>query len=46
VQYVGHRYIITINVPLILKMWVIIFFCGLISLWDILRDILRGPRLF
>jgi hypothetical protein len=34
------------NVPLILKIWEIIFCFGQISLWAISRDILRGPRLF
>jgi hypothetical protein len=40
-----QRYIITINVLLILKMRESIFFCGQITLWSIPRDILRGPRL-
>ncbi len=34
------------NVPLFMKLWDIIFFCGTITLWAISRDILRGPRLF
>ncbi len=38
--------ILTANVPLILKMREIIFFCGQITLWAMSRDILRGPRLF
>ncbi len=38
--------LVTINVPLILKMRKIIFFCGQITLWAISRNILRGPRLF
>jgi hypothetical protein len=38
----GHK--IT-NVPLILKIWEVIFFVfGQITLWAISRDILRGPR--
>ncbi len=39
-------YNITINVPLILKMREIIFFCGQITLWAISMNILRVPRLF
>jgi hypothetical protein len=38
--------ILSINIPLILKMPEIIFFGGQITLWAISRDILRGPRLF
>jgi hypothetical protein len=38
--------LLTFNVPLILKMQEIVFFCGQITLWDISRDILRGQDFF
>ncbi len=38
--------VLTINVPLFKKLRDIIFFCGTITFWAILRDILRGQDFF
>jgi hypothetical protein len=40
----GKGQVITINVPLILKMREIYFFCGQITFWAISRDILRESK--